>query len=100
MRIINAEQLVDYAPSGQTSIFGQRAVLYGVKVIYEQNDDQIIITFFPRGIKHSDSVQALGDRIQEAFGMSVVERDDELSFSRYVLRDIRNEKMEVSENDF
>lgn len=99
-RIIHSEQLIDYETGKQETILGQRKVIAGVKIEYKETTYGIYITFYPRGIKHSDTVRTLGKRLEENFGVPVIAVDNQATYTRYYLRDLSGQKMEVTENDF
>lgn len=99
-RIIHSEQLVDYETDKQKSILGQRKVIAGVKIDYRETTYGTYITFYPRGIKHSDAVRNLSKRLEENFGIPVIAVDNQATYTRYYLRDLSGQKLEVINNDF
>lgn len=99
-RIIHSEQLVDYKSNKQDSILGQRKVIAGVKIDYRETTYGTYITFYPRGIKHSDIVRNLSKRLEENFGIPVIAVDNQATYTRYYLRDLSGQKLEVIDNDF
>ena len=99
-KIINAKQLVDYGDKSEKTIFGLRKIKYGVKVVYQETDKGVKITFYPNGIKHRDEVAKLGSRLEEAFNMNVLSVDSDLDSTTYMLSDVNHQKMEVREDDF
>lgn len=100
-KVIQSAQLIDYADKRNTSIFSIRQVIAGVKVVCRKiNNGNIEIIFYPNGIKNSDRVGQLTDRLQEAFGMTVISVDKQLTHTTYLLGDISNNKKEVNNDDF
>ena len=100
MSIIHSEQLIDYADKKETTTFNERKVEYGVKIIYEETSEGIYITVYPNGIKHSDATQTLNSRLEETFNMNVLSVDHQLSYTRYLLRDIDKQQMKVMDDVF
>lgn len=100
MSIIHSEQLIDYADKKETTTFNERKVEYGVKIIYEETSEGIYITVYPNGIKHSDVTQTLNSRLEETFNMNVLSVDHQLSYTRYLLRDIDKQQMKVMDDVF
>ncbi|MCT3322091.1 hypothetical protein [Lactobacillus johnsonii] len=100
-KVIQSAQLVDYDDKNKTSIFSMRQVVAGIKVIYEKiSNGDIEISFYPNGIKNSDRVRQLTDRLQEAFDLTVISVDNQLTHTTYVLGDISSNKKEVNNDDF
>ncbi len=100
-KVIQSAQLIDYADKNSISIFGMREVIAGVKVVYKKlANGNIEVTFYPNGIKNSDRVSQLTDRLQEAFDLTVISVDNQLTHITYVLGDISSNKKEVHDNDF
>ena len=100
-KVIQSAELVDYDDKNKTSIFSMRQVIAGVKVIYEKiGNGDIEISFYPNGIKNSDRVRQLTDRLQEAFDLTVISVDNQLTHTTYVLGDISSNKKEVNNDDF
>lgn len=99
-RIIHSEQLIDYETNKQESVLGQRQVIAGVKIEYKETTYGTYIAFYPRGIKHSDTVRTLSRRLEENFGIPVIAVDNQAIYTRYYLRDLDGQKMEVTDNDF
>lgn len=100
-KVIQSAQLVDYIDIEKISILGLRQVIAGVKVTYERlNNCDIEISFYPNGIKNSDRVSQLTERLQEAFGMTVYSVDKQLTHTTYFLGDISLNKKEIDDNDF
>ncbi|PAB50508.1 hypothetical protein [Lactobacillus johnsonii] len=100
-KVIQSTQLIDYADKDKISIFGLRQVIAGVKVNYEElNNGNIKISFFANGIKNSERVGSLTERLQEAFGMTVISVNKKLTHTTYLLGDISNNKKEVNNDDF
>lgn len=100
MNIVHSEQLVDYADNKKTTTFNERKVEYGVRIIYEETSEGIYITVYPNGIKHSDATQTLNNRLEETFNMNVLSVDHQLSYTRYLLRDVDKQQMGVTDNAF
>lgn len=101
MDIVHAEQLVEYSPDkNKTGLMDQPLVLFGVKIIYEEKDDKVYITFYPRGIKRSDSVRDLGSRLEEALNMNLISKNQTLQYTQYVLSNVESQRTEVNDNDF
>lgn len=101
MKVVHSEQLIDYESSKKKStIFDQKKVLYGVKIILEETSEGISITFYPNGIKNSDRIKTLSSRLEEAFRMNVLSVNSQLSYTTYLLRDVNNQKIGVTNNDF
>ena len=100
-KVIQSAQLVDYDDKNKTSIFSIRQVIAGEKVMYKKlANGNIEVTFYPSGIKNSDRVSQLTDRLQEAFGLTVISIDKQLTHTTYLLGDISLNKKEVNDNDF
>lgn len=100
-KVIQSAQLIDFDDKNSTSIFGMRKVVAGVKVVYKKlNNGNIEISFYPNGIKNSDRVDKLTDRLQEAFSMTVISINQELTHTTYLLGNISANKREVHDNDF
>lgn len=100
-KVIQSAQLIDYADKNKISIFNLREVVAGVKVVYKKLDnDNIEIIFYPNGIKNSDRINQLTNRLQEAFDLTVISVDNQLTHTTYVLGDISSNKKEVHDNDF
>lgn len=98
--VIQSSQLIDY-DKNKTSIFNMRKATAGVKVIYKKSDSgKVEISFYPQGIKNSDKIGLLTERLQEAFGMTVYSVDKQLTHTTYFLGDISLNKKEVNDNDF
>ena len=100
MSIVHSEQLIDYVEKKETTIFNEKKVEYGVKIIYEETSEGIYITVYPNGIKHSDATQTLNNRLEETFNMNVLSVDHQLSYTRYLLRDVDKQQMGVTDNAF
>lgn len=100
MSIVHWEQLIDYGDKKETSTFNERKVEYGVKIIYEETSEGTYITVYPNGIKHSDATQTLNNRLEETFNMNVLSVDHQLSYTRYLLRDVDKQQMGVTDNAF
>ena len=78
-----------------------REVVAGVKVVYKKlANGNIEIAFYPNGIKNSDRISQLTNRLQEAFDLTVISVDNQLTHTIYVLGDISSNKKEVNDNDF
>lgn len=100
-KVIQSAQLVDYDDKNKTSIFSMRQVIAGAKVMYKKlANGNIEVIFYPNGIKNSDRVSQLTDRLQEAFGLTVISVDKRLTHTTYLLGDISLNKKEVNDNDF
>ncbi|MCT7704997.1 hypothetical protein RON43_01760 [Lactobacillus gasseri] len=100
-KVIQSAQLVDYDDKNKTSIFSIRQVIAGAKVMYKKlANGNIEVTFYPNGIKNSDRVSQLTDRLQEAFGLTVISIDKQLTHTTYLLGYISLNKKEVNDNDF
>ena len=119
MSIVHSEQLIDYGDKKETTTFNERKVVYGVKLVYEEtttfNERKVVygvklvyeettdgtyITVYPNGIKHSDATQALNSRLEETFNMNVLSVDHQLSYTKYLLRDVDKQQMGVTDNAF
>ena len=100
MSIVHSEQLIDYGDKKETTTFNERKVVYGVKLVYEETTDGTYITVYPNGIKHSDATQALNSRLEETFNMNVLSVDHQLSYTKYLLRDVDKQQMGVTDNAF
>lgn len=100
MNIVHSEQLIDYGDKKETTTFGERKVEYGVKIVYEETAEGTYITVYPNGIKHSDATQTLNSRLEETFNMNVLSVDHQLSYTRYLLRNVDKQKMGVTEDAF
>lgn len=100
MSIAHSEQLIDYADKKKTTTFNERKVEYGIKIIYEEASEGTYITVYPNGIKHSDATQTLNSRLEETFNMNVLSVDHQLSYTRYLLRDVDKQQMGVTDNAF
>lgn len=96
MSIAHSEQLIDYADKKKTTTFNERKVEYGVKIIYKEASVGTYITVYPNGIKHSDATQTLNRRLEETFNMNVLSVDHQLSYTRYLLRDVDKQQMGVT----
>ncbi len=68
--------------------------------MYEKTTDGTYITVYPNGIKHSDATQTLNNRLEETFNMNVLSVDHQLSYTRYLLRDVDRQQMGVTDNAF
>jgi hypothetical protein len=55
---------------------------------------------YPNGIKNSDATQTLNNRLEETFNMNVLSVDHQLSYTRYLLRDVDKQQMGVTDNAF
>ncbi|TVV01409.1 hypothetical protein FOF70_08655 [Lactobacillus gasseri] len=100
-KVIQSAQLIDYADKNSISVFGMREVVAGVKVVYKKlANGNIEIAFYPNGIKNSDRISQLTNRLQEAFDLTVISVDNQLTHTIYVLGDISSNKKEVNDNDF
>lgn len=100
MSIVHSEQLIDYGDKKETTTFNERKVVYGVKLVYEETTDGTYITVYPNGIKYSDATQALNSRLEETFNMNVLSVDHQLSYTKYLLRDVDKQQMGVTDNAF
>ena len=100
MSIVHSEQLIDYADKKETTTFNERKVEYGDKIVYEETSEGTYITVYPNGIKHSDATQTLNSRLEETFNMNVLSVDHQLSYTRYLLRNVDKQKMGVTEDAF
>lgn len=100
MRVVHSEQLIDYADKKETTTFDERKVVYGVKLVYEKTTEGTYITVYPNGIKHSDATRALNSRLEETFNMNVLSVDNQLSYTRYLLRSVGKQQMRVTEDAF
>lgn len=100
MSIVHSEQLIDYGDKKETTTFNERKVVYGVKLVYEESTDGTYITVYPNGIKHSDATQTLNSRLEETFNMNVLSVDHQLSYTRYLLRDVDKQQIGVTDNAF
>ncbi|MCZ9650154.1 cell division protein FtsK, partial [Lactobacillus iners] len=58
------------------------------------------ITVYPNGIKHSDATQTLNNRLEETFNMNVLSVDHQLAYTKYLLRNVNRQRMEVSNDNF
>lgn len=100
-KVIQSAQLVDYEDKNKTSIFSIRQVIAGAKVMYKQlANGNVEVIFYPDGIKNSDRVGQLTDRLQEAFGMTVLSVNKQLTHTTYLLGNISHNKKEVNNDDF
>lgn len=99
-KVVQAAQLIDYDNESKLTIFGMRDVVAGVKIFYKKIGNKVEITCYPNGIKNSDRVSQLTDRLEEAFGITVYSVNRELTHTTYLLGDISSNKQEVHENDF
>lgn len=97
--VVQSAQLVDY-DKNKFSIFNTPKVLAGVKVVCKQSNDNLEITIYPKGIKNSDKVNMLTDRLQEAFGMTVISVNKHLTHTTYSLGNISAKKKELHNDDF
>lgn len=84
----------------KTTTFNEKEVEYGVKIIYEETLEGIYLTFYPNGIKHSDAIQTLNNRLEETFNMNVLSVDHQLSYTKYLLRDVDKQQMGVTDDAF
>lgn len=84
----------------ETTTFNERKVEYGVKIIYEETTKGTYITVYPNGIKHSDTTRTLNNRLEETFNMNVLSVDNQLSYTRYLLRDVDKQQMGVTDDAF
>lgn len=100
MSIVHSEQLIDYAEKKETTTFNEKKVEYGVKIIYEETLEGIYLTFYPNGVKHSDAIQNLNSRLEETFNMNVLAVDHQLSYTRYLLRDVDKQQTGVTDDAF
>lgn len=98
--VIQSAQLIDYDDKSKTTIWNMRNVIAGVKIVYRETNNGIEITFYPNGIKNSDRVSQLTDRLQEAFDLTVYSVDKQLTHTTYSLGDIDLNKKEVNNDDF
>lgn len=97
MSIVNSEKLIDYSEKDDKGI---RKVLYGVKIVYERTQKGVYLTFYTRDIKNSEVTTKLIRRLEEAFNMNVLSVDPHLTYTKYLLRNVDRQRMEVTSDEF
>lgn len=99
MEVVTAEQLVDYEKD-QTTVFGIRKVKNGVLIKVNEDDYNIHLQFIPRGIKRSDAVYDLTQRLTEAFNMTAEPEDGPKNAACYRLVKTAKQQIKVTNDDF
>ncbi|QYN55651.1 cell division protein FtsK [Lactobacillus panisapium] len=101
IQIIRSENLIDYSENKeQRDPFNQRKVIAGVKIVYEEKNNEICLTFYPRGIKNNNAVKTLSQRLEELFNLSVSGVDNQRTYTKYLMSDVSAQSYSVTDYDF